>query len=159
MKFGHASQPPGLRLGSIGGGWRRQPLIIPRAQITTHGHVIGVSGSGKSRFLAALYLTLLHNGLPATLVDPHGDLARLVLSYLVAGGVYDRPEAFERILYLDLPAAERAGLCLPFNILQTPGSPTTIAGNVLDTFHRTWPALADGAAPRFDKLVTRGIKV
>src|SRR5688572_26817968 len=108
MKRPH-TQPHGLRLGTHGSAWRRQALVIPRDQATTHIHSIGVSGSGKSRFLAALYLNFLRNGIPATLIDPHGDLAHLVLSYLVASGAYDTDAAFERVLYLDFPAAERAG--------------------------------------------------
>lgn len=148
-----------LTLGRTGPALYPRLLRVPLDQALTHVHLVGVSGSGKSRFLAALYLSLLRNGIPATLIDPHGDLARLVLGYLVASGAYNTGAGFERVLYLDFPAAERAGRCLPFNVLQTPGSPTTIAGNVLDAFHRAWPALADGAAPRFDKLVTRGIKV
>ena len=35
----------------------------------------GPTGCGKSRFLANLYLSLLDNGMAATLIDPHGDLA------------------------------------------------------------------------------------
>ncbi len=122
-------------------------------------HVIGVSGSGKSRFLAGLYLDLLAHGMPATLIDPHGDLAKLVLAHLVAMGVYRDPAAFTRIRYLDLPAAERAGRFLPFNVLAQHGAPHTVAANVKEAFHRAWPALAGGAAPMFDTLVQDGVKV
>ena len=149
----------GLRLGTQGTGWRRQPLVLPRDRATTHHHIIGVSGSGKSRYLAALYLSFLHAGIPATLVDPHGDLARLVLAYLVAGGAYNTEAAFERVLYLDFPAAERVGRFLPFNVLKSHGSPHTIAANIKEAMHRAWPALASGAAPMFDTLVQDGIKV
>lgn len=152
---------PTLVLGSFGPTWWPKPYRVLPTDVATHMHVIGVSGSGKSRFLAGLFLSLLRARLPATLVDPHGDLAKLVLAHLVAGGTYrsTRHDAFERVLYLDFPAAERRGLCVPFNVFDVPGSPTTIASHVLDAFHRAWPALADGAAPRFDKLVQRGIKV
>jgi hypothetical protein len=122
-------------------------------------HVIGVSGFGKSRFLAGLFLSMQQAGLPATLIDPHGDLAHLVLSHLVAQGFYRRPEAYERLLYLDLPAAQRKGRFLPFNLLDQPYDPHTVARNVLEALHRAWPALADGVAPRFDKLVQNGVKV
>src|SRR5688572_27658038 len=94
-----------LPLGTHGPPWWRRVLRLPLHQATTHAHVIGVSGSGKSRFLAGFYLSLLRRGLPATLIDPHGDLAKLVLSHLIASGTYRRPDAYERVIYLDIPAA------------------------------------------------------
>jgi hypothetical protein len=151
--------PHTFPLGTTRGWWADRDVTVPLDQITTHMHIIGASGSGKSRYLAFLYLALLRQGIPATLIDPHGQLARLVLTHLVASGVYRSDEAFERVVYLDLPAAERAGRFLPLNLLAQPGSPTTTANHVLDAMHRAWPALAEGAAPRFDKLVQNGIKV
>jgi len=52
-------------------------------------HVIGVTGSGKSRLLAQLFLELLRSGRAATLIDPAGDLARLLMERLVADGAYE----------------------------------------------------------------------
>ena len=150
---------PSLLLGTYGSWWWPQAVRLLLHQATTHMHVIGVSGSGKSRFLAGLYLDLLTHGLPATLIDPHGDLARLILAHLVAAGFYDQPGAYQRLVYLDLPAAERAGRFLPFNVLAHTGSAHTIAANVKDAFHRAWPQLAGGAAPMFDTLVQDGVKV
>jgi hypothetical protein len=104
---------PGLRrdktinLGYYNIGPIRLPLSIPVEAARTHSHIVGVTGFGKSRFLASLFLQLTENQLPATLVDPHGDLARLVLSHLVDGGAYQDPKTYERIVYLDLPRAER----------------------------------------------------
>src|SRR4051812_42426300 len=94
------SRPPALMLGTGGPHWWPRELRLPVPQAMTHMHVIGVSGSGKSRFLAGLYLDLLAHGLPATLIDPHGDLAELVLAHLVARGTYQSPAAYERIRYL-----------------------------------------------------------
>lgn len=148
-----------LTLGTHGPSVLRRPLRLSAAQSRTHMHVIGVSGFGKSRFLAGLFLSMRDAGLPATLIDPHGDLARLVLGHLVQRGVYRSPDAFTRLLYLDLPAAQRQGRFLPFNLLDQPYDPHTVARNVLEAFQRAWPALADGAAPRFDKLVQNGVKV
>ena len=75
-----------IKLGTYGPFFLPLSLKLRREEIRTHFHCIGISGSGKSRFLAGLYLGLLRAGLSATLVDPHGDLARLVLAHLVAGG-------------------------------------------------------------------------
>jgi hypothetical protein len=153
------STVPALTLGSAGPADHPQPLIVPLDLATTHWHIIGASGSGKSRFLAALYLSLLRAGLPAMLIDPHGDLAQLVLAYLVAAGVYRTAAGFERVLYLDLPAAARAGRYLPLNVLRQHGSPHTVAANIKEAFHRAWPSLAGGTAPMFDTLVQDGVKV
>ncbi len=143
---------PTLVAGSYGPLLLRRSLRLSVADVRQHAHVIGASGSGKSRFLAGFFLGLLRLGLPATLIDPHGDLARLVLAHLVARGVYTRPEAFERILYLDLPAAERRARFLPFNVFRQYGHDDTIAANVKEAFHRAWPELAQGAAT-FDTLL------
>ncbi len=115
--------------------------------------------SGKSRFLCGLYLEFLQAGLPATLIDPHGDLAELILSHLVARGLYQDESAFERILYLDLPGALRKELYLPMNVLRQPSDPHTIASNIKEAMHRAWPSLAGGSAPMFDTLVQDGVKV
>src|SRR5215210_4309650 len=125
MSIGTGDRTPRqLPLGRREPSWLRRllvlggaPFAIPVVDAQTHMHVIGVSGSGKSRFLAGLYLNLLARGRPATLIDPHGDLARLVLAHLVARGLYKHPDAFRRVLYLDLPAAEACGKYLPFNVL------------------------------------------
>ncbi len=79
---------------------------------------------------------------PLTLIDPHGDLARLVLAQLVARGFFNDDDAYERLLYLDLPAAERQGRFLPFNVLQQPLPPHSLAANIKEAFHRAWPALS-----------------
>ena len=150
--------PKYLALGSYGHSWWPKAYRLPVASAKTHAHVIGVSGSGKSRFLAGFYLGLLQAGLPATLIDPHGDLSRLILEHLAAAGVFTRPDAYERLLYLDLPAAERAGKFLPLNVLAAHGSPHTIASHVKEAFHRAYPELARGA-PMFDTLVQDGTKV
>jgi hypothetical protein len=124
-----------------------------------HAHVIGVTGSGKSRFLAGLFLELLHAGCAATLIDPHGDLARLVLGHLIARGFFDDSTAYDRLLYLDVPAAERSGRFMPYNVLAQRGAADVVAANVMEAMHRTWPALSGGAAPRFDSFVQYGVPV
>jgi hypothetical protein len=136
------------------------PLKIRLSQANTHWHIIGTSGSGKSFFLAQLFLSLLKQGLPVTLIDPHGDLAKLVLSHLVAQGRFkDKdPTTYERILYLDLPRAERQARYLPFNPLRQEAEEHTIAANFKEAMHRAFPELSQGAAI-FDTLLPRAIRV
>src|SRR5437870_910762 len=99
------------------------PYSLHRKKLKEHGHVIGASKSGKSRFLASLYIQLLQAGYSVTLVDPHGDLAKLILSQLLAMGFFDSPKAFDKLTYLDFPCAERLDLFMPFNVLSHSDDP------------------------------------
>lgn len=158
MMFGRFRQPS-LPLGTFGHALFPRTLALPSEQIGSHIHVIGVSGSGKSRFLAGLFVSLLEQQRSATLIDPHGDLASLILAQLVANGFFRQERAFEQLLYLDLPTAARQQRYVPFNVLRQPLAPHSVASNITEAFHRAWPALANGAAPMFDTLVQDGVKV
>ena len=143
----------GRRLGVAGA----EPELITQAlSDLTHLHCIGKTGFGKSRLLAGLYVLLLHRGLSATLLDPAGDLARLILRWLVATGFFKQADAFEKFIYLDIPTAARRGLYLPFNVLH-PGTagydPYTLADMVLEAFLRAFPVLQSGAATNVEILV------
>src|SRR3712207_3390290 len=93
----------------------RKTFHIRAQQARAHMHVLGKTGSGKSYFLAGLFLSMHQAGMPATLIDPHGDLAELVLSHLVQRGTFENEAAYDQLIYLDIPAAARAGKYLPFN--------------------------------------------
>jgi hypothetical protein len=150
---------PRLTLGTFGPlPILRLPLSIRLSQVNTHWHIIGTSGSGKSFFLAQLFLSLIKHGLPVTLIDPHGDLAKLVLTHLVGQGRYKDTATYDRILYLDLPAAERQGRFLPFNPLLQDLPAHTIASNFKEAMHRAFPELSQGAAI-FDTLLPRALQV
>jgi Helicase HerA, central domain/Type IV secretion-system coupling protein DNA-binding domain len=155
MKNAHRPSS-GIPVGTVGPPWFPRVYNLSGSDVRTHVHVIGVSGSGKSRFLAGLYVNLINRGFPATLIDPHGDLAQLVLTTLVASGAYDTSEGFDRVLYLDLPAGERQGRFLPFNVLKSPYSAHTTARNTLEALRRAWPALDGGVAPNFENIVLAG---
>src|SRR5437763_13276953 len=106
----------------LGTGWRcedpaRAPgLVTLLVRELIHAHCIGKSNYGKSRWLAALFLMLLSRGVSATVIDPTGDLSRLLLKQLIATGYVERPDAFDTLVYLDLPAAPRQGRYLPCNV-------------------------------------------
>src|SRR5215210_9279264 len=78
---------------------RRTLRITPR-QARAHMHVLGKTGSGKSYFLAGLFLAMFEAGMPVTLLDPHGDLAELVLTHLIARGEFTNPRTYEQLIYL-----------------------------------------------------------
>jgi DNA helicase HerA-like ATPase len=106
-----------LTLGTFGPPFLRIPVGLPVADLTSHVHITGTTNSGKSGLLAHLAVSLIERGEGVTLIDPHGDAARLVLAHLVNRGVYDDARAYERITYLDLPAAARVWRYTPLNIL------------------------------------------
>ena len=134
------------------------PLKIRLSQANTHWHIIGTSGSGKSFFLAKLFLSLIQFGLPVTLIDPHGDLAKLVLLHLVGQARYKNKTTYEQIVYLDLPAGERQERYVPFYppLQEVPAH--TIASNFKEAMHRAFPELSQGAAI-FDTLLPRALRV
>ncbi len=148
-----------IPLGTFGPRLLRIPVPLRVTELTNHAHVTGATNSGKSRLLAHLALSLIERGEGVTLLDPHGDAAQLVLAHLVADGVYDDPDAYKRITYLDLPAAARVWRFVPFNILDQSFDPPTTARLVLEALRRAWPALDDGVAPAFENAVLAGVSV
>lgn len=154
---------PTIVLGESGDPWpsRRLPLRPPPvvalgpAEQRYHASVFGQSGAGKSRLLQSIALQHIRQGLGVGVLEPHHDLSYDILATLVEDGFYRAPDAFERVLYIDWGN----GAYVPFNVLKAPYEPYEIASNVLDAFHRVWPSLAEGAAPAFDNVVTRGVRV
>jgi Helicase HerA, central domain len=134
---------------------KRTLRITPR-QAQAHMHVLGKTGSGKSYFLAGLFLAMYEAGMPATLIDPHGDLAELVLTHLIQRGEFAHRAGYDRLVYLDLPAAARAGRYLPFNYLKQPYDDSAMSELVAEACRRAWPDLATGA-PTFENILKHSV--
>src|SRR3954453_2991378 len=134
---------------------RRTVRITPQ-QARAHMHVLGKTGSGKSYFLAGLFLAMYEAGMPATLIDPHGDLAELVLTQLIQRGEFAHRAAYDKLVYLDLPAAARAGRFLPFNYLKQPYDDSAMSELVAEACRRAWPELAQGA-PTFENILKHSV--
>src|SRR5690348_17129397 len=98
-----------IPLGTYGHWPFRKTLSLTPRQAAMHWHIIGTTGSGKSTFLTNLFLNVIDAGMSATIIDPHGDLAQDILRQLVHRGFYKRPDAYQRLLYLDLPGAAAEG--------------------------------------------------
>ena len=150
------STQPGLPLGTFFFGLRTLRLPVPEARV--HAHVLGKTGSGKSYFLAALFLAMQRAGMAATLIDPHGDLAELVLSHLLSEGRLDTEEQRRHLIYLDFPAAAARGRFLPLNLLAQPYDDHGMAEHVTEAFRRAWPELATGA-PTFENILKHSVIV
>src|SRR3954467_9489601 len=58
-----------------------QVTTIPSGDLTTHGVIVGMTGSGKTGLGIALLEEAAIDGIPAIVVDPKGDLGNLLLSF------------------------------------------------------------------------------
>ncbi len=124
-----------------------------------HQWVIGISRSGKTGYLETQILQLIKHGIGMSFVDPAGDAAEDILRILVAEGFFALPDALDRLWYFEFEEDENAAFPA-FNVLNQPTVPANVvASQVLEGFHRTWPALAAGAAPMFDTLLLLGTKI
>src|SRR6266851_1022020 len=89
---------PFLHLGTTSEG---ESITLTGQEFERTKWVQGVSGSGKSTFLAWVALSLLRLGIPVVLIDPHGDLARLCLNLLAQTDFFSRDIAFDRLWFVD----------------------------------------------------------
>lgn len=97
----------------------------------------GISGSGKSTLLAWFVLSLLRLGIIVLLIDPHGDLARLILGLLSASDFFNHPNSLTRLQFIDFA---RKDAVPAFNVLnQRHINHYTVAQNFLESIHRAFP--------------------
>jgi hypothetical protein len=82
------------------------PLMYDPADLTTHGVVMGMTGSGKTGLCVGLLEEAALQGVPAIIVDPKGDLTNLLLHFPKL-----QSQDFEP--WVDPDAARRAGKTSP----------------------------------------------
>jgi Helicase HerA, central domain len=58
-----------------------QPIRLASGDLTTHGVIVGMTGSGKTGLGVVLVEEVLSAGIPALLIDPKGDLTNLCLTF------------------------------------------------------------------------------
>lgn len=153
MKLRWRRRGPTLTLGTYGRSIFTRSLVLGAADVAAHKHVIGLTGQGKSKFLASLFVQLFKQGVGCTLIDPHSDLANDILAILHDDGCLQSPATSNRLLYVDFARRDRF---LPFNVLKQPADDHTTARNVVEACKRAWPALADGSAPQFENILLAG---
>jgi hypothetical protein len=57
------------------------PLLYDSKDLTTHGLIVGMTGSGKSGLAVVLLEEAALDGIPAIVIDPKGDMANLALRF------------------------------------------------------------------------------
>lgn len=56
-------------------------LLYPSKHLTTHGMIVGMTGSGKTGLAIDLIEEAAIDGIPALLIDPKGDLSNILLQF------------------------------------------------------------------------------
>ena len=57
------------------------PLVVEAADLTTHGVIVGMTGSGKTGLGVCLLEEASLQGIPTLVIDPKGDMGNLLLSF------------------------------------------------------------------------------
>ncbi len=141
---------PLLHLGNQGYWPLRLPLRLHGLELAKHKHIMGTTGVGKSKFNAHVAVSLIQNGYPCSVIDPHADLVHDILGLLHQNGFFRQPAAFQKLWYVEFSRPDRV---IPFNVLRQPYSVQTTVRNHLEACFRTWPALDGGAAPQFENIL------
>ena len=79
-------RPPGHlhvgdRIAADSGDRLHEPVLLDSADFTTHGVIVGMTGSGKTGLGVVLLEEALLAGIPVLAIDPKGDLANLCLTF------------------------------------------------------------------------------
>jgi len=80
-----------------------RPVLYDARHLTTHGVILGMTGSGKTGLGIILLEEALLQGIPVLILDPKGDIANLLLTFPDL-----RPEDFGP--WVDLEGARRRGV-------------------------------------------------
>ncbi len=99
---------------ALGGLGKNKTLRLTDEERSRHVHVIGASGTGKSKMLESMIRQDITAGRGLCLIDPHGTLADAVLQWCAATGMQD----FRRIHVVE---PSELGWCAGFNPLRTDG--------------------------------------
>jgi len=59
----------------------KKPLFLDSSNLTTHGVIVGMTGSGKTGLGVVLLEEALQQGTPTLIIDPKGDMGNLLLSF------------------------------------------------------------------------------
>lgn len=143
-----------LRLGS--GVCASGLVSISPNQRSTHLHVVGSTGSGKSKFLEGLIrqdiLANRQSGCGLLLVDPHGSLYDSIVAWLAQVRL-DRP-----IIPIDL---RRDDWVVAYNLLRKRerADPSVIVDSIVDAIAHVWGSPNTDETPRFARWIGNILRV
>lgn len=141
-----------LTLGRVG-----RYKFFPKFSISSkvrqyHSYVVGLTGSGKSRFLQNCILQDIRCGRGCAVIDPHGDLARDIIRSLSPGENGKGNSVLNRIVYV---SPRKREYVIPFNVLSRTDEQLEtyeISQRVISSFMRTW-ARTLLEPPRFQQIM------
>ncbi len=70
-----------LYIGGVESDGGRQPVLYDSADFTTHGVIVGMTGSGKTGLGIGILEECLLQGIPCLVLDPKGDMGNLLLNF------------------------------------------------------------------------------
>ena len=111
-----------------------------------HMYVIGKSGMGKSTLLENMVIQDINKGRGLAVVDPHGDLAEKILSYIPEKRIKD-------VVYFNPSDAEYP---IAFNVVEQvdPHLRHLVASGLIGVFQKLW---ADSWGPRLEYILRNAI--
>ena len=84
-----------------------EPIFIKSSNLTTHGVIVGMTGSGKTGLGIILLEEILLSGLPTLILDPKGDMGNLLLTFPELDGASFRPWVSEQEAKKDGKSADQ----------------------------------------------------
>lgn len=139
---------PSLVLGHTVEG--KQMFALTGTDFERHKVISGITGAGKSYILASIFLLLFRLKISVVLIDPNGDLAKLILILLAGSDYFADPRSFSRLWYVDFKRAEK-DYAIAFNLLNQPYEAHTTANNLLESMHRAFPVT--GTTANLDNVI------
>ncbi|MBU1165028.1 type IV secretion system DNA-binding domain-containing protein [Patescibacteria group bacterium] len=111
-----------------------------------HVYCIGKTGMGKSTVLENMIIQDIRNGEGCAIVDPHGDLAEMILNYIPAERIND-------VIYFNPSDYEYP---IAFNVMEaaTEEQKHLISSGLIAVFKKLW---ADSWGPRLEYLLRNSI--
>ena len=99
----------------LGSGDGDAPLFYEADHLTTHGVIVGMTGSGKTGLGIVMLEEALLSGIPTLILDPKGDMGNLLLTFpkLAAGDFapwVDQDDDPEAVADLWRSGLERSGI-------------------------------------------------
>lgn len=119
---------------------------IKRDDRRRHMYIVGKTGMGKSTLLEHLIYSDIQKGEAVAVIDPHGDLAETVLSFVP-------PHRINDVIYFD-PGDTKYPIA--FNILEASDDETKhlVASGLIGVFKKIW---ADSWGPRLEYVLRNTI--